>query len=509
MTSPNIGYVRPEVTAMIPRWNLIRDCLSGAPAVKAAGETYLPKPNKSDTSEANEERYEQYVERAVFYGVTQRTHAGLVGQVFQQEPTLEVPTLLEALRADVDGAGVGLVQQAKKTLGFVLAYGRAGLLSDYPKTDKPASREDIATGKLRPTIALYDPWSIINWRTKTVGARQILTLVVISEYYQAEDDGFEVKAGQQYRVLSLEPDIVNELGEVLAAGGTYRVGIWRQPEGQTVWEEVEYSNPTDAAGKPLREIPFCFVGAVNNDPLVDLPPMYDLSSLNIAHYRNSADYEEMVYICGQATPWAAGLTQTWVDKNFGVGVQLGSRAFVPLPVGGSIGLIQASPNSMPKEAMDAKERQMVALGAKLIEQRQVQRTLGEARLEYATEISVLGTCAKNVASAYGQALKACGAFVGESQEARFEVIPEFELGRLTAQERAQLVAEWQAKAISFTELRDGLRNAGIATQEDEDAKAEIDSEPPSFGPGVLGASMPGTSNAAEQQTNEDEQQVQS
>jgi len=79
----NVSYVRDEVAKMKIKWDLIKDCLIGQNAVKAGREKYLPKPNPTDTSEENRKRYDQYVERAVFYNVTQRTHAGLVGQVFQ------------------------------------------------------------------------------------------------------------------------------------------------------------------------------------------------------------------------------------------------------------------------------------------------------------------------------------------------------------------------------------------------------------------------------------------
>jgi hypothetical protein len=484
MDTPNVKYTRDEVTAMLPRWQLIRDCLSGEAAIKAndmatsdsvEADRYLPKPNATDTSAENTTRYEQYIERAVFYNVTQRTHAGLVGQVFQKDPVLELPELLEVLRDDVDGGGVGLIQQSKKTLGLVLAHGRAGLLADYPNTDEPSTRAQILAGEMRPTIQLYDPWSIINWRTKSVGAKRMLSLVVIFENYQAGDDGFEVKYAQQYRVLSLEES------------GIYRVGIWRQDDKTGNYVEAEYFNPRDSSGANLREIPFQFVGSLNNDPFVDLPPLYDLASLNIAHYRNSADYEESSYICGQPTPWAAGLTQSWVDENFKSGVQIGSRAVIPLPQGGSCGLLQASPNSMPFEAMQAKERQMVALGAKLIQQQSVQRTLGEARLEYATEISVLGTCAKNVSAAYEQALEWCADFAGADGESTFELYPDFELGRMNPQEQAQLVASWQAKAITTSEMRAKMKGAGLATLDDEEYASEVESAKPDYGMGPLGS----------------------
>lgn len=460
---PNVSFVRDEVAKMKGRWDLVKDCLSGQRAIKDAREKYLPKPNPADLSEENKKRYDQYVERAVFYNVTQRTHAGLVGQVFQQDPIVKLPALMEPLLLDTDGAGVALDQQAKKALGEVLGYGRCGLFVDYPKVEGAASRQDLLDGKVRPTIILYDPWDIINWRTKTVGAKKLLSLVVIAESYVVEDDGFEAKSDKQWRVLRLEEGT-----------GAYRVEIWREANG--THQEYEHYYPLDASGNNLKEIPFTFVGAVNNDPNVDLPPLYDLATLNIAHYRNSADYEEACYIVGQPTPYLAGLTKDWVEEVLKGQVHLGSRAAIPLPQGGTAGLLQANPNTMPKEAMELKERQMVALGAKLVEQAAVQRTATEARQEEASEASILATCAKNVAAAYRTALTWCGVFLGTDQEPEFDLNTDFEIGRMSAQDRAQLIAEWQAGAIAFEEMRFNLRRANVAYLDDEEAKDAIEEE---------------------------------
>lgn len=448
------------------RWDLVRDCISGQKAVKGGREKYLPKPNPADLSDENKRRYDQYVERAVFYNVTHRTHGGLVGQVFQQDPIITIPSLMEMVVLDADGAGVALDQQAKKALGMVLAFGRCGLFVDYPEVEEAATRQDLLDGKVRPTILLYEPWSVINWRTKTAGAKKLLSLVVIEESYVEEDDGFEVKTGAQWRVLRLEE-----------ATGKYRVEIWREDNG--THKEVRHYYPRDAKGNNMVEIPFTFIGAVNNDPQIDLPPLYDLATLNIAHYRNSADYEEACYIVGQPTPYIAGLTKDWVQDVLKGQIYLGSRAAIPLPQGGTAGLLQASPNSMPKEAMEAKERQMVALGAKLVEQASVQRTATEARQEESSEVSVLSTSAKNTSSAYQKALTWCGELLGTEEDPEFELNTDFTISQMTAQERAQLIAEWQAGAIAFEEMRFSLRRANVAYLSDEEVKNALEQDPSS------------------------------
>ena len=150
--TPNVAYIRPEYTALSPRWQLIRDCLSGEEQVKKRGDAYLPRPNPTDTSDENKARYTQYVQRAVYYNVTGRTHAGLVGQVVSVPAQLELPTLLAPMLKDIDGVGVSLAQQSQKALGVVLAHGRAGLMTDYPVVAEATTRAQLQKGAVSPNI---------------------------------------------------------------------------------------------------------------------------------------------------------------------------------------------------------------------------------------------------------------------------------------------------------------------------------------------------------------------
>lgn len=495
----NVAFIRKEVRDQFNKWGMIRDCLAGQEAIKGAGTKYLPMPNPEDQSKENKDRYESYKERAVFYNVTRRTLDGLVGQVFMREPVLDLKNAkLQPLVLDVDGAGVSLAEQGKKTLADTMSYGRVGLLTDYPETDGSVSLADQEKGFIRPTILLYQPDQIINWRTVVVGARKLLSLVVLKESYTVEDDGFEPVEGTQWRVLKL-------------IEGVYTVEIWReQPKpvdsvgGTTqvigtgpVYDIADTFVPVDASGNPFDEIPFTIIGSVNNDPDVDEAPLYNLAVLNIGHYRNSADYEESCFLVGQPTLFAAGLTEHWVTSVLKGEVRMGSRAALPLPEGGTAGLLQVNPNSMPKEAMETKERQMVALGARLVEQRNVQRTLGEAQIEESGETSILATVSKNITAAYNRHLKFASAFVGGADTSTFTLNTDFIAAAMTPEERAQLVSEWQSAAISYTEMRNALRKAGVASLEDEKAKSESEEDTLRMGPKTLmnpGNSLTGGAN---------------
>lgn len=468
-----VAFQRSDYQKSRERWDLIKDCLEGDLAIKKAGVKYLPQPNAEDTSKENAARYKAYVDRAVFYNVARRTLEGLVGQVFSTDPVVDIPDEMNPILDNASGSGISAQQTGKKLLRHALSYGRGGLYLDFPRNEGVISRADLLNGKQHPTLIAYDAMSIINWRTKSIDGQQVLSLVVLRETYDTEDE-FEVKTSKQLRVLRLTEENV------------YQIELWKSV-GNGDAEDYKLASedviiPRDSAGQPLKRIPFWFVGSVDNDPSVDESPLYDLCALNIAHYRNSADYEDSCWLVGQPTPWVSGLTQAWVDKNMNGLLQLGSRGVIPLPQGGAAGLLQATANTMPKEAMEHKERQMVALGAKLVENKQVQRTLGEAKMESATETSVLSSCAQNTSAALTNALRvAATVFYGIADAANlwYTLSTDFAISKMDPTERAQLVKEWQSGAISFTEMREQLRQSGVATLDDEAAKEEIESEGPS------------------------------
>lgn len=469
---PNVGFVREEVRKRLPQYELIRDCLAGEAQIKYRKTKYLPMPNPEDTSKDNEARYDAYLTRAVFFGTAEKTQGDLVGQVFLREPEFKVPAILQPVVDDATGSGVPLKQTAQAAAANALAYGRLGLYVDYPSTaiinddgteeDQPASVADIEAGDIRPTIRVIEPWDCINYRVKARGAKVILSLVVFREDRIIEDDGFETKKKDQWRVLRLDEN------------DQYVIEIYHNKTGAEPNERYE---PRDAAGNRFNEIPFTFVGSLNNEPTPNPPPMYQLCSLNVHHYMNSADYEESVFITGQPTIAAAGLTEEWVNKVLGGRVSMGARGGIPLPVGASIELLQAQPNTLAKEAMDQKEDQMLSIGAKFRRPDQVQRTATESSIDNIAETSTLSKVAQNVAAGLKWALEWAAFFVGASEAGiKVDMNTEFDLVELTPEQQSQIIQAWKDGAISFEEMRAALRRGGIATLDDKAAKASIEEE---------------------------------
>jgi hypothetical protein len=486
---PKVDYIRDEVSRLIPAYFLIRDAIEGELAIKGiigggfttgvagAGNgglplvinnivlsravRYLPQPNAEDVSPSNKERYRAYVTRAVWYGVTGRTLEGMAGQIFLRDPVVDIAPELDIMKDNADGSGLSLDQTSYRAVRHTLAYGRAGILVDYPVQNRPATAKAIADGEVQPTFTVYNPWDIINWRIKQIGSKKKLTLVVLREVIDEEgDDDFQLTQVERYRVLRLDDN------------GEHYVHVYNKDS-----IKPDQFLPTDASGKRLTDIPFHFIGSENNDYAPNRPPLYDLAALNIAHYRNSADYEEACFIAGQPTPVLSGLTEDWVKNILHDVVTLGSRAAIPLPVGATAELLQAQPNSMPMEGMKAKEEQMVALGAKLVQVQRSNRSATEQIIETTSESSTLANIAQNVSHAMMWALDIAARFVSTNPKpSKYTLNKDFDLTSMTADDQNAIIKQWQSGALTFPEMRSALRKAGIAIEEDVKAKAEIQAD---------------------------------
>lgn len=460
----SVEYIRDDVAKMSLQWSLIKDCIDGETAVKSKRTTYLPNPsNAAIVSEDEQNRYNSYILRANFYNATRQTLKGLIGQVFTRNPLIEAPTDLDLIISDVDGSSIDLTQLSKIGVNLTLAYGRSGILVDYSSNADVLTKAELEKGSARAVLRIYNPWDIINWRYETDDSnKRRLSLVVLKENYIEKDDGFSYTLKTQYRELRLVDNI-------------YRVRIWRSNNNR-IFNYTEIF-PKDANGNNFDKILFTFIGAENNTGDIDNPPLYDLASINIAHYRNSADYEESIFMVGQPTPVVTGLDESWAKDVLKGGFVLGSRIAVPLPKNADFKLVAAEPNGLVKEAMDHKERQMVALGAKLVEQRQVQRTATEAGIEASSEGSTLVSVASNVSAAVTQALMwACEFQNITSDKIKFILNTDFALNKMSPQELSAIIKSWIDGAISWEEMRSNIRKGNIELVDDNVAKSKIEEE---------------------------------
>jgi len=484
-----VNSTHKQYTQNIKKWRLVRDCDEGSEAIKKRskgdsktstltgrpGTAYLPAPNPTDVSAENIERFVAYLERASYVNFTGHTKEGMLGLVFRKETVSELPSSIDYMKENANGGGLSSDQMIKDVSSDVLMLGRYGLLVDYPNAPEGLTEDQVRALNLRANILAYPTETIINWRTETIGGVNMLTMVVLREPTEIQVDEFEFKEVIYHRVLLLKDGIYvqnlyNEENKLIV----YETGETDPETGDSLFSGDMV--PLDFSGSVWNEIPFVFVGSINNDPTVDKSPLYDIAEVNIAHYRNSADYEESSFLVGQPTPVLTGLTQSWVKENFKDGIALGSRGGIMLPVGGDADLLQANENQMPLKGMETKEQQMVKIGTRLITDTGGKETMDAARMRYAGQNSKLGGIIINVQSAFIKCYEWATVFMGGTGEIKLEINKEFYDSTIDPKMIIAGIQAMDRAVIAKSDLQDLMRKGGLIKSERTNEEIDAESE---------------------------------
>lgn len=447
-------YMHPELRAMMPNYDKLRDCLENK--VKEKAEYYLPDPSEArEDPELKAKRYKLYVQRATWLPVTSRTRQGLVAQVFTRPPAVKADNNFKDFLQRVTGNGDTLASFMHYGFGEIAAMGRGAIVV-----------LDVDNGK-KPLLDFAETENILTWselptgRTDSLG-RNLGGVLIRSFYTRTAADLLTVQT-----VVKLTHYILDDNDIVWVRTCDSLNQNW---SGWTI---------LTVHGQHYDYIPVFPVGAERNNLSVQQPPLDELADLNISHFTNSADYEEHIKLTGQATLVVTGLTQEWFDNNIEGKVALGVRKPFPLEKDSDAKLLQAVGNSGAKEALDKKEQQMVAVGARLIEQRQVRRTATEADIESQSYHSILGHMAQNMSAAMTEALRHCSRYYNNGavmKDVSVQLNDDFSSVSTNAEHRRLLLEEYLAGGISFEEYRIALRRYNTSLGDDEEAKKKIEAD---------------------------------
>ena len=436
-----IDTENPEYIKYKDKWELINNIVD-----QELLEQYLITLNPLDVSEENTERNKAYKERAVFYALTNQTVVGMLGVIFDKKPEYVSSDIMSYLSVNVDGRGNSLLQQAQVVTKNVLSISRDALYVSYPITQGEVSKADINQGLAVATIQHITADRVINWAEETTGAQTKLSLVVFKD--------------NQTELVDYEHKEIETIRELFLDEGIYKERIWTKPEDE--WAVYSESMPTDKNGIPLKEIPFQFIGSVNNDVAVDNPNMFAMSKLNVAHYRNSADYEDNLWYVGQSQPWMSGVNQSHVDLMKKNNMYIGSREMLAVPDGGNFGFESADPNPGVRQGMTDKVEMMVGLGALMITPGGVAKTAEQSYGEREAKHSTMTLVVDNVSNAYTQALKWVELFMigSESDDSIYKINGDFIKAGTSPQELKEMIAGFMQGAIPVGDFVQYMKDSG-------------------------------------------------
>ncbi|MDC4781796.1 DUF4055 domain-containing protein [Acinetobacter baumannii] len=470
----DVTFKHAEYVKNVGLWQKIDDVCDGEDAVKEQREKYLPKPNAHDKTPENDAAYAAYLTRAVFYEVTGTTLNSLVGAAFATDPSFKFTPELEHLERNANGAGLSAYQLAQTGIRHLLKHYRCALYVDYPDVIPARNLKEYKEQNSYPMIHLLNAVDVINWDSMMVGNQKKLCLVVIREVVSTRgSDGFSKEDREQFRVLRLEPD---EKGDFY-----YSVQIYTKND-KGKYEGGPKKFPTDYSGKPWTYIPFTFVGAVDNSEEIKKPPLLALANLNLAHYRDSADFQESVFYMGQPQYYVSGVNWQWFDEAKARGIYVGAKVLLPLPENGKLGIEQANPNTLSREAMKDKWNQMKELGARLIEKGSAAKTATEANNDDAVQHSVLSLCVVNMNEALSMALRWCAKYVIANVDAlnkddlMFEISQEFNKQGYLAELARQLFEAALQGRSSFKSWWEYNQTGMFPKQKYEDELQNVEAE---------------------------------
>jgi len=347
------------------QWRRVRDCIAGEDAVKGSTTMHLPKPENMLP-----DQYEAYITRAMFYGATGRTLAGLSGAVFRKRPFVQVPDRLREALYNITLTGVPFDTFSQRAVEETLAMGRYGVLVDRPPEEEG-----------RAYLRGYPAESITNWRTVATNGSEKLEQIILSEKaFRVNDDGFGTESYERYRVLELDEE------------GYYRVRVFVEGRDIDTYNLVEEYTPTKR-GERLDYIPFQFFGPTDLSPSVEKSPLIDLANVNISHYRTSADLEQGNYLTSQPTPYITGMRADQMGD-----FPIGSGAMWLLPEGAQAGMLEykGAGLSYLENSLSRKQGMMAQLGARLLEdQKRAVEAADTVRLRSSGESSVLANLANS------------------------------------------------------------------------------------------------------------------
>jgi len=409
-------------------------------------EKYIEEINPHDTTRENKARNKTFKSRAVFMAIAGQTARGMKAVAFKRAPAIELTPSIEYAKTNISGEGIGLAQHSQEAVSKVVITGRAGILTDYPQSDGIGfSQADINAGIARATVRLFCADDIINWDYKKVGADSRLSLVVLKDSIKAPSDN-PYSSEKKDAYLELYLDEYN----------FYAVRIWAKlGEYDKDYSIISEWQPTDGAGKKWEFIPFDFIGAESNSNDIDMPPMLDIVRVNIGHLNNSAIYEDSVYQCGQPQPWASGIDFEAIETAQAAGFYWGSGRLFAVPSGESIGIVQAQPNTMARQAMIDKVDMAMQLGARMIQPGSAVKTATQIDSEREISHSVLSLICANVSEAYTRALRNMDRYnsiaPSDPEAIKFEINQDFMASTVTAQDRQVMAANFLQGLIPWSD----------------------------------------------------------
>ena len=442
-----------ESTENLEAWEKCEDCREGQTAIHKAGDKYLPR-----LSGQSDKEYNAYKRRAVFYGAMSRTVDAFAGMVMRVAPTVDNQT---PLLDDVDGCGNSLFEFNGDVLEDILVKGFGAILVEHTQqVDGIKTRAQYDALGLRPYLTRFSAESVINWKQH----KGVFSQVILKEEECIQVSEFESKERDFWRVLDLDE------------AGNYRQRKFiKHEKEEDMFVQLGDDIYPAKNGAKLREIPFYFFGDYEC-----LPPLIDLADLNINHYMMEADLANGRHYTGIPQPWVAGV-QLDAGEKLSIG---GTNAWVFPDPQANAQYLEFTGQGLAslEKGIETKEKQMAALGARMLSDTVVAETATGAGIRASGEFSVLAQLSGNISKVLSRACTFMNDWAGHGEVA-IKLNTKYLPSKMTPQELQALTASLQSGSISPQTFFYNLKQGELIAEDVEfdDEQANIADHVPALG----------------------------
>lgn len=279
-----------DYEAMLPFWDKVETILSGADAIREAGETYLPSfPNEPDAD------YGYRRDNAKFTNIYKDIVDNLASKPFAEEVGLDEAAgeRFRALAEDIDGRGNNLHVFAESVFAGGVNYAIDWIFVDYTKARRRADGRPLSIAEersqgLRPYWVHVPAKRMLAVYTDTVNGKEVFVHARMQENI-VRRDGFGEVCIERVRVLNRDP-----VFEVLQDGMMTDQVVGYAPATYEVWEKKATGRRTGSQWQ-IVESGAVTIGEIALVPFITgrrkggswqfVPPMQAVADLQIEHYQ--------------------------------------------------------------------------------------------------------------------------------------------------------------------------------------------------------------------------------
>lgn len=431
-------------------WSGIRHAMIGEVEIKRHGTKYLPRPDGMD-----DDQYRAYLERAVFYNMVYRTVTGLTGAIYRRDPRLlKGGKKVQGVTDRISKDGLSLNVFAKVVTQEMLSVGRYGILVDKTTKEGP---------KNKPYLAGYTCENILDWTTTEIDGRDEYDYILLREFaadrrlFKVEGDS--ATANDTYGNLFVNYRILRLVWDEDTDRHVYRQEFYtRNGEDADLTEEPELSVPM-IYGVPMDRIPFRFFNSTTNLPGVEKPPILDILTLNLSHYKSYAQLEHGRFYTANPIYTVSG-SQEEDEYHIGPSVvwEIGTGEKASILEYNGVGLKHL------ESALEAKETQVASLGGRLLgDSKTAGQSDNQVKLKDRNEQSLLLNVTTVLNENFTYLLRILSKWLNDSDsdELVFRVNQDFLLDQAAAREFRAITMMYEANILPIEVIYEFFLKADI------------------------------------------------